>query len=380
MRGLKNDKNLVHLATLPRSAPDFFDDLEQLQPYLKSGEPLFVLLRRHHGRGPPLVGVMYTPDDCEQFLKMTFSGTCTALYRDLGEEHFSKKYQLHSASDLTPSGFRAQEKYDEEPGPLTEKEKELAAVKEQEAAAHTGTRGRPLASGSGPKLDITDAAAIKALEKFARGDNSFFMLVGSLWYPYIYILHTVLCGKLTNVSLRLVQRFTNVDKEQKIEFAPSSLNPTSLDEAVNAIAIEEPRYTFYRWKLSREGVQDKDFVLFFYTFPAEAKGMAEQVLRFSFAQLKASMQQEARSRFGISVDASFESQYPKDITEDDVLHALEKNGVNTGGAGTGARTKTETETETETQTEPRPIAGLASLTSSKRHIAAQRRKIAGGNK
>jgi hypothetical protein len=167
-------------------------------------------------------------------------------------------------------------------------------------------------------------------------------------------------------------------------FAPSSpassSNPTSLAEAVDAISMEEPRYTFYRWRLSREGVEDRDFVLFFYTFPASAKNMAEQMLRFSFAQLKASMQEEARFRFGISVDATFESQEPNDITEDDVLHALEKNGVNTGGKATGAGAGTRTETETETEAEPRPIAGLASLTSSKRHIAAQRRKIAGGNR
>jgi hypothetical protein len=187
MRGPNNDKKLVHLATLPRSASDFFDDLEQLQPYVKNREPLFVLLRRHyHGRGPPLVGVMYTPDDGEVWARTTFSGTCTSLYRDLGEEHFSKKYQLHSASDLTPSGFHAREKYDAEPPPLTEKEKELNAVKRQEAETHTGTRGRPVASGSGPKLNITDAAAIEALEKFARGGISFFMLVGSLWHPNIY--------------------------------------------------------------------------------------------------------------------------------------------------------------------------------------------------
>jgi twinfilin len=98
-------------------------------------------------------------------------------------------------------------------------------------------------------------------------------------------------------------------------------NATSLSEAVRAISTSEPRFTFFRYQVSRSGVESKNVVLFFYTNPATPGSKAVKN-RMIYPLQKRAVLAMAENECKCTVEKKFEVEDPSEITEEAVLEEL----------------------------------------------------------
>ncbi|KAI0430354.1 hypothetical protein F5Y09DRAFT_231251 [Xylaria sp. FL1042] len=282
---------LTPLAALPRSSPDFNSNLQQLQPYLKPDEPLYVLLRRHDN-APFLIAVTYVPDAAKVRQKMLFAATRLTLVRELGSEHFRETIFATTADELTAAGFERHDKHVSLDAPLTEEERTLDEVKRAEAenGTGTGTGVREIHLSSTMSMPVRTDALV-ALAELGRGDGR------------------------TLVMLKIDSQ------DEAVELVPDASKPTSIAEAVKAISTSEPRFTFFRYRSSGAGAQDKNVLLFFYTNPA-TPGTKAIKNRMIYPLQKRAVLTMAEKECGCVVEKKFEVEDPSEINEELVLDEL----------------------------------------------------------
>ncbi|KAI0907066.1 hypothetical protein F4823DRAFT_38232 [Ustulina deusta] len=280
---------LVPLATLPRSSPDFNTNLGLLKPYLKPDEPLYVLLRRH-SNAPFLIAVTYVPDTAKVRQKMLFASTRLTLVRELGSEHFRETILANTADELSPAGFDRHDKHMGLDAPLTEEERTLGEVKRVEAAAGTGTGVRSIHLSSTMNMPVKTDALV-ALAELGRGNG------------------------------RVLVMLKIDSQDEAVELVPDTSKPTSIAEAVQAISTSEPRFTFFRYRPSRAGADDKDILLFFYTNPA-TPGTKAIKNRMIYPLQKRAVLAMAERECGCAVGKKFEVEDPSEITEELLLEEL----------------------------------------------------------
>ncbi|KAI1108932.1 actin depolymerizing protein [Nemania sp. NC0429] len=276
------------LATLSRSGSDFNANLAQLTPYLKHNEPLYVFLRRHEN-APYLVAVTYIPDAAPVRPKMLFASTRLTLVRELGSEHFRESIFTTNPEELSPAGFERHDKHTKLDAPLTEEERTLADVKRAEAEAGAGTGVREIHMSSTMSMPVKDDA-LKALTDLGRG------------------------GGRVLVTLKINAQ------DESVELVPDSSKPANITEVANAISTSEPRFTFFRYQVSR-GAESKDIILFFYTNPATA-GTKAVKNRMIYPLQKRAVLGMAEKECGCVVEKKFEVEDPSEITEELVLEEL----------------------------------------------------------
>ncbi|KAI0976094.1 hypothetical protein F4678DRAFT_213802 [Xylaria arbuscula] len=280
---------LTPLAILPRSSPGFDANLEQLQPYLKPDEPLYILLRRHD-HAPFLIAVTYVPDPAKVRQKMLFAATRLTLVRELGSEHFRETIFATVADELTPAGFARHDKHMSQDAPLTEEERTLGEVKQAEAETGAGTRVREIHLSSTMNMPVKTDALV-ALAELGRGDGRSLVIL-----------------KIDS-------------QDEAVELVSDDLKPTSITEAVQAISTSEPRFTFFRYQPSRAGAENKAVLLFFYTNPA-TPGTKAIKNRMIYPLQKRAVLTMAEKECGCTVEKKFEVEDPSEITEELVLEEL----------------------------------------------------------
>ncbi|KAI0805278.1 hypothetical protein GGR55DRAFT_286798 [Xylaria sp. FL0064] len=281
-------ESLTPLAALSRLSPDFNSNLQQLQPYLKPDEPLYILLRRYD-EAPFLIAVTYVPDAAKVRQKMLFAATRLTLVRELGTEHFRETIFATTADELTAAGFERHDKHVNLDAPLTEEERTLGEVKRAEAenGAGTGTGVREIHMSSTMSMPVKTDALV-ALAELGRGDGR------------------------TLVILKIDSQ------DESVELVPDASKPTSIAEAVKAISTSEPRFTFFRYRSPRE---DKGLLLFFYTNPA-TPGTKAIKNRMIYPLQKRAVLTMAEKECGCAVEKKFEVEDPSEITEELVLDEL----------------------------------------------------------
>ncbi|KAF2969558.1 hypothetical protein GQX73_g4017 [Xylaria multiplex] len=277
------------LASLPRSSPNFDTNLELLKRYLKPDEPLYVLLRRHNN-APFLIAVTYVPDTAKVRQKMLFAATRLTLVRELGSEHFRETIFATTTDELSPAGFARHDKHTDLDAPLTEEERTLGEVKRAEAEAGTGTGVREIHLSSTMNMPVKNDA-LNALSELGRG------------------------GGRALVMLKINSQ------DEAVELVPDTSKPTSIAEAVLAISTSEPRFTFFRYRSSRTGAEDKEVLLFFYTNPA-TPGTKAVKNRMIYPLQKRAVLSMAEKECGCAVEKKFEVEDPSEITEELVLEEL----------------------------------------------------------
>ncbi|KAI0540857.1 hypothetical protein GGR58DRAFT_90589 [Xylaria digitata] len=277
------------LASLPRSSPSFDTNLELLKPYLKPDEPLYVLLRRHDN-APFLIAVTYVPDTAKVRQKMLFAATRLTLVRELGSEHFRETIFATTADELSPAGFARHDKHTDLDAPLTEEERTLGEVKRAEAEAGAGTGVREIHLSSTMNMPVKNDA-LDALSELGRG------------------------GGRALVMLKINSQ------DEAVELVSDASKPTSIAEAVLAISTSEPRFTFFRYRPSRAGAEDKEVLLFFYTNPA-TPGTKAVKNRMIYPLQKRAVLSMAEKECGCAVEKKFEVEDPSEITEELVLEEL----------------------------------------------------------
>lgn len=105
-----------------------------------------------------------------------------------------------------------------------------------------------------------------------------------------------------------------------VELVPESPNPSSITELSKSISTTEPRFTFYRFTHTHDGVEQSP-VLFFYTCPATA-GTKSIKYRMLYPLMKRAVLTVAENEAGLKLEKKFELEEPSEIIEQDVLNDL----------------------------------------------------------
>ncbi|KAI2613236.1 actin depolymerizing protein [Hypoxylon sp. NC1633] len=284
-------ESLTPLTKIHRSSSSssFASDLDQLTPYLKPDEALYVLLRRYHD-APYLIAVTYVPDSAKVRQKMLFASTRLTLARELGSEHFRETIFTTTAKELTADGFDKHDKHAELEAPLTEEERTLGEVKKAEAEAGAGTGVREIHLSKTMNMPLaTDALA--ALSELGREEGSGLVML-------------------------------KIDpKTEIVELVPDSSTPSTIPELTKTISATEPRFTFFRYKTTPpKGGDEKNVVLFFYTCPANNKMSIK--FRMMYPLMKRAVLTVASQEAGIQVEKKFELEETSEITEEGVHEDL----------------------------------------------------------
>ena len=166
--------------------------------------------------------------------------------------------------ELTREGWERHDAAEAVKAPLTEEEKVLQGVKRAEAEVRGGTEGRRLETGGKLSIAVSEEArvALEGLKGGAEGG-------------------------------RLVQLMIDMKSEEIGLVGTSEVGAEGL---AGAISDEAPRYAFYRYRHSLEGVEQSPLV-FIYTCPSGSKVRERMV----YASSKEGLVAAARTDVGLDV-------------------------------------------------------------------------------
>lgn len=254
----------------------FEDDIAQLDALLIDDQPAYLILRRYNS-DTPFVSVTYVPDLANVRQKMLFASTRTTLMRELGTEKFAESLFATTKEELTADGFRKHDHHNSEPAPLTEEEATMKAVRQAEADASLSMSARKSHVSSGMAFPFSEES-LQALSNL-KSDG----------------------------FINLVQLAINTEKET-IELANAC--SSAIRDFTRAIADDAPRFSFYVFKHTYDGVEQSPIV-FLYTCPPQSK-IKERML---YASCRANVVAIAERDAGLKVDKKLEAATPDDIGE-----------------------------------------------------------------
>jgi len=288
-------EQLQPIELLTSSSTDFNSNITSLlTPHIKTNEALYILLRRYD-TSPALVAVTYVPDAAPVRQKMLFASTRLTLTRELGTEHFRETIFATVPQELTPQGFEKHDAHTKLDAPLTEEERSLSEVKRAEQEAGQGTGVREIHLSKSLSMPVASDALLAMGELSSNG-----------------------------FGRGLIMLKINAETES-IELVPSIPSPpSSISDLVQIISPTEPRFTFYKYTHSYEGVESSP-VLFFYTCPAgsfAAAGKGGIKNRMLYPLMKRAVLDVATNEAGMVIEKKFEVEEPSEITEEAVLAEL----------------------------------------------------------
>ncbi|KAK7985144.1 actin depolymerizing protein [Apiospora saccharicola] len=280
-------ESLQPVTTLPSTSSDFAQNLSQLEPHLQPTEALYILLKRH-ADAPRMIAVSYVPDSAKVRQKMLFASTRLTLVRELGSEHFRETIFATTAEELGAQGFAKHDRHAELEAPLTEEERTLGEVKRAEAEAGAGTGQREIHLSKNMNMPVATDALV-ALSEMGREQGRGIVML-----------------KINPQS-------------EVVELVPEPGNPSSVADLVSTISSTEPRFTFWRYTHSHQGVESNP-ILFFYTCPAAAGKSIK--FRMMYPLMKRAVLAVAEGEAGLQIEKKFEVEEPDEITEETIMSDL----------------------------------------------------------
>lgn len=267
------NEQIVPSHSLNSTSSTFLSDLSLLTPHIKPTEALYILLRRADtltSTDKSLIAITYVPNSAPVRQKMLFASTRLTLLRELGSEHFTESVFCTEADELTAQGWEKHVQHTESANPLTEEERGLQAIREQEALEGGGTRGKGLVQGGQIAIRADDGIG-EALRGLGEGDN-------------------------------LVQLRMDVPTET---LQLVSVGSASASQLAGAIDASEPRFSFYRHN------DPEKSVVFISTCPSAAK-IKERML---YAASRGNVISLAQKEGGLKVAKRIEATNPDEVTE-----------------------------------------------------------------
>lgn len=288
--GIENEA-LVAQGTL-FAAGTFEEDLTQLDEVLKDNVAAYILLRRYETGDAPFVAVIYVPDTANVRQKMLFASTRNTLLRELGTEKFRESIFATTKDELTAEGFQKHEAHSIKPAPLTEEEKTLQEVRRAEADAQHGTTAR---ATSKQHLSVQFSEEAKQ----------------------------ALIGLNSSNFITLVQLAVDMQKES-IELASAS--SSVIGDFTKVISDDTPRYSFFVFKHTYEGVEESPIV-FIYTCPPQAK-IRERML---YAASRNIVVHIVEKELGLKIAKKLEAATPAEVGEEQLLEEFHPKKEAKGG-------------------------------------------------
>ncbi|KAL4903267.1 hypothetical protein BDW74DRAFT_53826 [Aspergillus multicolor] len=299
-------ERLTPLSTLPFSGygdNTFYASLSQLSSVLEPKTPMYLLFRRS---GSTLIALTYIPSNAGVRAKTLFASTRATLVRELGSEKFSQtifatdeeevvgekawKERDAEKNGTSASGYRREDL-------MSEKERELEAVRKAEEAGRSGTPGRDIGIGG----------------SFARGPSRMKIEMQ---------VDEDAKGALAGLQQGgLVQVAIDVPTETlKLAAAESGVDANSVQ---NHISTSSPRYTFYHYP-------DSDAVIFVYTCPS-GSSIKERMLYASSRMYALQVAEEQ----GLKVSKKIEAGTSDEVTGErlhEEVNPPQNNGLRQGFA------------------------------------------------
>lgn len=107
---------------------------------------------------------------------------------------------------------------------------------------------------------------------------------------------------------------------ESVELVPDNASPTTISELTSSISDTEPRFSFFRYTHSHNGVESSP-VLFFFTNPVTGGPKAIKT-RMLYPLMKRAVLEVATGNCGVEIEKKFEVEEPAEITEQGVLDEL----------------------------------------------------------
>ncbi|KAK9236181.1 hypothetical protein V1525DRAFT_407792 [Lipomyces kononenkoae] len=272
-----------------RARSSYFDDVELLAPHVSDQDPLYILYRTDDyaatGTTAGLTLISYIPDGAPVRRKMLYASTRNTLVRELGGDKIAASFFTTEKDEITREGFEKFAAHDRLAQPLTEEERALRSVREDEAKEGlAGTSTRKSHVSSGLAFPISDDVG-RALSGLNGQDYNMIVL-----------------------EIDVANERIELAKKAQIE------EPTHLH---GLISTDQPRYTFFLFKHEFGQVEHESFV-FIYTCPAGSK-IKERML---YASCRAAIVAEAEAIAGLKVHKRIEAGDGSEITRESLLADL----------------------------------------------------------
>ena len=168
------DSKALEVLTAIPSSTNFDASLYALRPHLLPDRALFILIRRRSE--PPLFTcVTYLPQKARKSA-VTIAATQLELTGKLGSGYFADSMVVGETKELVSENFEDLESGNEKEAPLTEQERAMKKVTQDENTGRQGGSQRREQTGRDMKL-AADAEVLEKLQELKRAGNNLVMLV-----------------------------------------------------------------------------------------------------------------------------------------------------------------------------------------------------------
>ncbi|KAI8142200.1 hypothetical protein BJV82DRAFT_615934 [Fennellomyces sp. T-0311] len=242
----------------------FEQDYSNVMKFLEDTRPAYILVRLDEKSGNEYNWVLlsYVPDNAKVRDKMLYASTRATLTKELGDNRFVDSIYGTTKDDVSYDGYKRHLVHKKADAPLTQRERELAEIKQAEANTASDYQGSSARKTYAP--GITFPLSDKAVEALRELEK-----------PKDERAHNF-------VTLYLEKEIIEVDSSSDV--AISAVHST--------ISSNAPRFTFYT--LECDG---SDVLLFIYTCPSSSK-IRERML---YSSSKASVSNNAESQVGLKI-------------------------------------------------------------------------------
>ncbi|KAL1925027.1 uncharacterized protein VTP21DRAFT_4681 [Calcarisporiella thermophila] len=277
------DESLV-VSRTERVQNNWEQDFSYVYDSLEEKTPCYILYRMDTKSASAVdyewIFLCYVPDSAKVRDKMLYASTRATLTKELGDSRFVDAMYGTDARDFTLEGYRQHLAHKNAEAPLTERERELAEVKNAETVASeqllTSSSRRNHAAGVTFPLSADALDALRALSiKEERNHN------------------------LVQLSIDAKSETIQLDSTAQIDLSADE------NALANAISAESPRYSIFAF-----AHQGEEAFVFAYTCPSKSK-IRERML---YSSCKACVLQALEAEAGLRVSLKLETNDPAELT------------------------------------------------------------------
>jgi len=279
------------------------EDLDKLTEVLEDNEPAYILAK--HDNASSWLAIFYVPDSAKVRDKMLYASTRNNLTKALGSTHFTDNLFATRKDDVTADAYKRHLAHLNAPKPMSDREKEMAAIKaaEREAggAHYEGSRARRNPLGSAAMGLQWEEGAENALKELAEGQEGH-LVVLSIDAQENTVLHSVVPG-----------------------CSPASLG--------SSIPQSEPSYAFFAWPHTLTTPPRREIV-FIYSCPMSSPVKSRMIYSSGFLSTYRAAKVVLGDAAEFLAERKIETSEPSELNEDFIKFELGLTGSAAVTSGT----------------------------------------------
>lgn len=255
-------------------------------PLLEEKDPCFLFYRldSKNNQGYEWLFISYSPDFSKPQRKMLFAGSKATLRKEFGGGHIKEEIFGTVQGDVSLLGFKRHKAHESAPPPLTDQEKELELVKQQEMRTDISVDTKQ-SHMTGVRFPVNESALAKLRE-------------------------------LKNKKISLVQLELNTQNETIV--LADAQAAVSADDLNKHVPGDKGRYIFYLFKHTFEG-DYMESIMFVYSMPGYKCSIKDRML---YSTCKGPLLDVAADRIGMTIARKIEISEPSELNEQFLMEEL----------------------------------------------------------